>query len=153
MTSCPQPGEGSGPPGQGSGPPGQGGDTGGGESCDGSGGSATYTETMVEGDVDVRRISASGCPNHFAFCTGKTGMSHCGGLGAASDSTEGTVQDHTVEVPAYPVMRDTYGIGVSESDVQCKLGKIAIALNGVSIYGGAVDQQCTSIDADSIEAE
>jgi hypothetical protein len=33
------------------------------------------------------------------------------------------------------------------------LGAIAIALNGVSIYGGAVDNACTSIDVDSIMSE
>lgn len=146
-TEAPRPGGG---PSQGGRP---GGGAGGGAACDGTGSSATYAETIGTGNVGTRQITSSGCPNHYSLCTGKAGISGCAAIGSAGTATEAKEQSKSLTIPSSPVLRSSFGVGVSGSDVQCSLGPIAIALNGVSIYGGAVDQQCTSIDVDVISSE
>ncbi|KAJ1426718.1 YHYH protein-domain-containing protein [Ochromonadaceae sp. CCMP2298] len=133
------------PPG---GPPGGGGGTTSGAACDACGGSATYSEaiTTVSGLVK-RTITSSGCPNHYSYCTGKEGLTGCPGTGLEGSASEATEQTTSVEIPANPV------IAASTTDIECSLGASAIALNGVSIYGGAVDGNCNLVDVDDDTSE
>ena len=61
--------------------------------------------------------------------------------------TEATEQDKSVEIPANPV------IAASVNDVECQTGEVAIALNGVSLFSGAVDNDCTLLDAEDTHSE
>ena len=90
----------------------------------------------------MRTINTTGCPNHYTVCTGKN-MSVCGAQGEEGTDTEATEQSKVIEIPASPV------IATSTRDVSCTLGEIATALNGVSIYSGAVDTACTQLDVDN----
>ena len=99
-----------------------------------------------DGTHAKRTITSSGCPNHYAVCTGK-GFGVCGGIGAEGTDTEATDQGKELEVPAEPVL------ATSTSDQRCALGPIAIAINGVSIYSGAVDQQCAQLDVTDQSSE
>ena len=64
-------------------------------------------------------------------------------------------------IPASPVLRDTWastlGLGTSSDSsdgrVTCELDSLGVALNGVGIFGGAVDTQCTGIDIDDTSSE
>ena len=81
----------------------------------------------------------SGCPNHYSVCTAK---GHCSnGVGTEGTATEAKDQSKTIEVPAKPV------IAANVTDITCELGSVAVALNGVSIYAGAVDQRCGELGA------
>ena len=118
-----------------------------GASCDPCGASATYTETIVtDGSLQKRNIVSNGCPNHYNYCTGK-GLGVCGNIGEEGTGTEASDLSKSVNIPAYPVF------ATEVNYVQCELGAIAIALNGVSIYSGAVDSACTTLDVDDDEAE
>ena len=109
--------------------------------CDMCGASATYAEAIAaDGAVPTRTITANGCPNHYAVCTGKVGPPGCAAVGAEGTDTEAEPQDHVVVVPAYPVLAG------SPAANECELGRTAIALNGVSIFNGAVNQQCALVD-------
>jgi hypothetical protein len=124
--------------------------------CDGLGSSSTYQETIdASSSVSKRIITASGCPNHYSLCTGKSGTSGCGGVGEAGTATEATEQDYSLELPASPVFRDSWGVDVTASNVQCSTDAVAIALNGVTILTGAVGgDDCDSfLDVDDIDAE
>ena len=106
-------------------------------SCATDGTSAAYEETIgTTGGVATRTIVTTTCPNHEAMCTGKDGVSGCGAIGANGDSTEASVQDVTKVVPASPVLKTRY----TADDTKCEMGEIAYALNGVSIFSGAVEQ-------------
>ena len=98
------------------------------------------------GTYAKRTITASGCPNHYSVCTGK-GIGVCGGLGEEGTGTEAADQGKVLEIPANPI------IAASTTDISCALGELAIALNGVSIYSGAVDTFCTQLDVDDDTAE
>ena len=120
---------------------------GGNTACDMCGASATYTEAIdSSGTYAKRTITSSGCPNHYNVCTGK-GFGVCGAIGVEGTGTEGTDQGKSIEIPASPV------IATSTTDMTCSLGAMAIALNGVSIYSGAVDDQCTQLDVDATNSE
>ena len=117
--------------------------------CDVCGASATYSETVSisnNGVDEVRKISSTGCPNHYNYCTGK-GLGVCGNIGEEGTGTEASDLSKSVNIPAYPVF------ATEVNYVKCELGAIAIALNGVSIYSGAVDSACTTLDVDDNEAE
>ena len=58
-------------------------------------------------------------------------------------------QGKTLAIPASPVLIS----GSGTVDKTCTLGAIAISLNGVSIYGGAVDSACTQLDVTSTQSE
>lgn len=122
--------------------------------CDGLGSSATYTETIdSSGSVSKRAIIASGCPNHYSLCTGKSGTSGCGGLGEAGTDTEAYEQSTSLELPASPVLRDSFGLSIG-GDLLCSTDPIAIALNGVTIFSGAVGSTCTEfVNVDDISSE
>ena len=136
------------PPGGGP-PPGGGGGGGDGggdaisDSCDSCGSSATYSEAITTSNGKaLRTITSSGCPNHYSICTGKPGLTGCGGVGEEGSDSEATDQGKSIEIPAEPVIAST------TSDVEFEMGAIAVALNGVSIYGGAVDSEGTLLDVD-----
>ena len=82
-----------------------------------------------------------------SYCTGKEGVPGCGGIGGEGSATEASAQDHVIEIPSEPVIAK-----VTTSN-ECTLGTTAIALNGVSIYNGAVNQQCELVDVDDSTAE
>ncbi|KAK3284955.1 hypothetical protein CYMTET_7421 [Cymbomonas tetramitiformis] len=112
-------------------------------SCNECGDDATYSESISEeGDYSKRTITTSGCPNHYSVCTGKSGVPGCGAVSEEGTATEAkATKDGTpIEIPANPV------IATETSSVECVLGAIAIALNGVSIFSGAVDTECTKLE-------
>jgi heme/copper-type cytochrome/quinol oxidase subunit 3 len=41
----------------------------------------------------------------------------------------------------------------SVTDIECSMGAIGVALNGVSIFGGAVDQTCKKVETDNDASE
>ena len=71
----------------------------------------------------------------------------CGNLAEEGSGTEATEQDKSLEVPANPV------IAASVNDIECQTGTVALALNGVSLFSGAVDNACSILDVDDSEAE
>jgi len=52
-------------------------------------------------------------------------------IGVEGTITEATDQRKLVQIPANPVLAS------SVTNIECSMGAIGIALNGVSIYGGA----------------
>lgn len=127
-----------------------------GAACDGYGASATYEEIIdSSGDFSKRTITASGCPNHYSLCTGKSGTSGCGGVGERGTATEAAEQSHALEVPSSPVLRGSWGVDDEASTVQCSTDAIGIALNGVTIFTAAVggDDCTTFVDVDDISSE
>ncbi len=127
---------------------------GGGATCAADGGSSVYIETIDEsGSVPVRRIQFSGCPNHESYCTGKPGRS-CGDAGKTSTLVEGTEQCDEVEVPANPKLKDS---SPDPKELDCTMGTIAYALNGVGFFSGAVSYvrggDCPQLDVSDSEAE
>ena len=120
--------------------------------CDMCGASTTYGEQLLTGTLDgvqvtKRTITANGCPNHYSVCTGKDGPPGCSAIGAEGTDTEAAEQDHVIDIPAYPV------IASSTTDNECVMGATAIALNGVSIFNGAVNQQCELVVTDDATSE
>ena len=121
------------------------------ESCATDGSSVEYSETIVDDSSgnSMRTIVTSTCPNHESMCTGKD-VTGCGyPIGTNGDSTEATDQGITKIVPAVPVLKTSY----TADDTKCEMGAIAYALNGVSIFSGAVDSDCSILDVDDDTAE
>ena len=113
--------------------------------CDMCGADATYTETV---SGDKRTVSTTGCPNHYAVCTGKDGATvsndgTCGAEGNEGDGTEAFVRDLTFEIPAVPVIATEV-----DTTPECSTSEIGVSLNGVPIYGGAVSADCDILDVD-----
>ena len=132
-------------------PPPSDGDSGSDSSCATDGSSATYSETIgSDGDgIATRTIVTTTCPNHESMCTGKN-VGGCGyPIGTNGDSTEATDQGVTKVVPASPVLKTTY----TAEDTKCEMGAIAYALNGVSIFSGAVDTACSILDVEDDTSE
>lgn len=125
------------PPGGGSGGS-SGGDSGSSSSstCDMYGGSASYSESVDSG-ASTRTLTSSGCPNHYSICTGKD-FGVCGAAGEEGTDSEASGSDGSkvINIPLYPKLQPN---GAS-TDLEYTLGEIATALNGVSIFGGAVSQ-------------
>ena len=97
----------------------------------------------------MRTIVTSTCPNHESMCTGKD-VNGCGyPIGTNGDATEATDQGITKIVPAHPILKTTY----TADDVKCEMGAIAYALNGVSIFSGAVESDCSILDVEDDIAE
>ena len=112
------------------------------DSCDACGSSATYAEVISEsGGKKLRTITSSGCPNHYSVCTGKPKVSSCAAIGQEGTSSEAKAQSKQIEIPAEPVLATA-----PLTEIKCTMGAIAIALNGVSIYGGAVDKTCKQVE-------
>jgi hypothetical protein len=81
-------------------------------------------------------------------------------VGEAGTATEAAEQGHSLELPASPVLRPSgsWGVGVTDSDVQCSTDAIGIALNGVTIFTAAVGgDDCSGdppfVDVDDMESE
>ena len=74
-------------------------------------------------------------------------MPVCGGVGEEGSGSEAKEASKSIEIPAVPV------IAASTTSVECEMGEIATALNGVSIYSGAVDNSCNKVDVDSSSSE
>ena len=121
--------------------------------CDACGGSSTYSEAITtDGSYQKRTITASGCPNHYNYCTGKGPTDTCGALGAEGAGTEALVQDYSWDIPANPVIATsitTTSVTDASTTVECTTASIAIALNGVPIYGGSVSGSCDILDCGS----
>ena len=137
-------------------PPGGGGGGGGGSSgatCAADGSSASYTESITtKSGVSVRKIVSTGCPNHESYCTGKPGA-QCGDEGKQTTLVEGKEQSLSVEVPANPKLKSSFTAG----ELDCSMGTIAYALNGVGFYSGAVafdsGGNCPQLDVADATAE
>lgn len=98
--------------------------------CDACGSSATYYETVHDqGGVMKRTVTSTGCPNHYSLCTGKARQEGCGGRGVEGNASQATEQGVYFEIPAVPL------IARNVTDISCVGGAIAVALNGVAIYG------------------
>ena len=127
-----------------------------GDACAEDGSSAAYTETVSTAQgVTKRTIAATGCPNHESYCTGKpANKPTCDEEGKKGSGTETTDQDLNVDVPANPkllsdsdwaaVLADAATVPAGSateggtSSLDCEMGGIAYALNGVVFYSGAV---------------
>ena len=134
-------------------PPPGGGGSNSGDSCAEDGSSATYTETIkTKSGVSVREIVSTGCPNHESYCTGKPGNS-CGDEGEQTTLVEATEQSLSVEVPANPKLKNSFTAG----ELDCSMGTVAYALNGVGFYSGAVafdsGGNCPQLDVADPEAQ
>ena len=137
-------------------PPGGGGGGGGGSSgatCAADGSSASYAESITtKSGVSVREIVSTGCPNHESYCTGKPGA-QCGDEGEQTTLVEATEQSLSVEVPANPKLKNSFTAG----ELDCSMGTVAYALNGVGFYSGAVafdsGGNCPQLDVADPEAE
>ena len=155
-------------------PPGN--DGGGSDACAEDGSSATYTETISTAQgVTKRTIVSAGCPNHESYCTGKpANKPTCDEEGLKGSGTEATDQDLNVDVPANPkllsdsdwaaVLADAATVPAGSateggtSSLDCEMGGIAYALNGVVFYSGAVDNKfadpaCPQLDIYDATAE
>ena len=140
-----------------------------GDACEKDGSSAAYTETISTAQgVTKRTIVTNGCPNHESYCTGKpANKPTCDEEGLKGDGTEATDQDLNVDVPANPkllsdsdwaaVLADAATVPAATategdtSSLDCEMGGIAYALNGVVFYSGAVgnklnDPPCPQLD-------
>ena len=114
--------------------------------CDYCGSSSTYSEAISTDSNSgkmKRTITATGCPNHYNLCTGKASISVCGDTGEEGTASEATEQTWSKMIPAEPVL------ATRNSSVECTVGTIALALNGVAIFSGAVDSSCTLLDVDN----
>jgi len=87
--------------------------------------------------VRVCKRASSECINDSAYTE----------IGAEGTATEARDQKKVEQIPANPVLAS------SVTDVECSMGPIGIALNGVSIYGGAVDQACKKVETDNDASE
>ena len=128
---------------------------GGSNACAADGSSASYSETisMAQG-VTKRTIVTNGCPNHESYCTGKPGPAPtCKDKGEQGSDTEAVEQDVNVDIPANPILKSSYTPG----ELDCSMGAIAYALNGIGFYSGAVgydaDGNCPQLDVADPEAE
>ena len=124
--------------------------------CDACGADTSYSETIdTSGTYAKRTIASNGCPNHYNYCTGKdTGT--CGALGAEGTGTEAYVQSYSWDIPANPVIATsvtTASVEDSSTTVECTTATIAVALNGVPIYGGSVSDDCDILDVTDADAE
>ena len=126
-----------------------------GDACAADGSSAAYTETISTAQgVMKRTIVTNGCPNHESYCTGKPGPAPtCKDKGEQGSDTEAVEQDVSVDVPANPILKSSYTPG----ELDCSMGPIAYALNGIGFYSGAVgydaDGNCPQLDVADPEAE
>ena len=123
--------------------------------CAADGSSASYSETITTAQgVTKRTITSSGCPNHESYCTGKPGPAPtCKDEGQQGSDTEAVEQDVSVDIPANPILKSSY----TAKELDCSMGAIAYALNGIGFYSGAVgydaDGNCPQLDVADPEAE
>jgi len=133
------------------------------QDCAADGSSAAYTESITTTQGITRRaIVATGCPNHESFCTGKP-AGDCGSEGETSTKVEADEQALSVEVPANPKLIPTsewnavLAVAVPDGELDCAMGTVAYALNGVGFYSGAVAYvaggPCPQLDVEDATAE
>ena len=126
-----------------------------GDACAADGSSASYSETISTAQgVTKRTIVTNGCPNHESYCTGKPGPAPtCKDKGEQGSDTEAIQQDVNVDIPANPILKSSYTPG----ELDCSMGAIAYALNGIGFYSGAVGfvsgGPCPQLDVADPEAE
>ena len=126
-----------------------------GDDCAADGSSASYSETISTAQgVTKRTIVSNGCPNHESYCTGKPGPTpQCKDEGEQGTETEAIEQDVNVDIPANPILKSSYTPG----ELDCSMGAIAYALNGIGFYSGAVgydaNGNCPQLDVADPEAE
>jgi len=126
-----------------------------GDDCRADGSSASYSETISTAQgVTKRTIVTNGCPNHESYCTGKPGPAPtCKDKGEQGSDTEAVEQDVNVDIPANPILKSSYEPG----ELDCSMGAIAYALNGIGFYSGAVGfvsgGPCPQLDVADPEAE
>ena len=126
-----------------------------GDDCRADGSSASYSETISTAQgVTKRTIVTNGCPNHESYCTGKPGPAPtCKDKGEQGSDTEAVEQDVNVDIPANPILKSSYEPG----ELDCSMGAIAYALNGIGFYSGAVafdsGGNCPQLDVADPEAE
>jgi len=132
--------------------------------CDECGADASYLEQIItEGSYQRRAVTTTGCPNHYSVCTGKPGVPGCGDIGEAGTASEAKTSksDDTTSgfnfIPAYPVLADDEPSCNSDGSgtrcIKCTMSDIAITLNGISIYSGAVNNECELLDVDDDSSE
>jgi len=115
--------------------------------CDPCGASASYSDAITTvGSLKKRTITTNGCPNHYNFCFNNASIAECpvhkgGSLGLSYARAQ------SIDIPASPV------IAASTTSVECELGAIGTALNGVGIFSGAVNANCGKLDVASWAAE
>ena len=123
--------------------------------CAADGSSASYSETITTAQgVTKRTITSTGCPNHESYCTGKPGPAPaCRDKGLQGTETEAVEQGVSVDIPANPILKSSY----TAKELDCSMGAIAYALNGIGFYSGAVgydaDGNCPQLDVADPEAE
>ena len=128
---------------------------GGGERCDAMGADARYDE-VLDLETSTRVVSTSGCPNHYSLCTGKP-VTGCGGIGEEGTQTEARFTDAVFSIPTHPVFRAN---GATQ-DISCTPNTLAVARNGVGIYGPGVTfrpdpdngRDCVWLDPEDDSAE
>ena len=126
-----------------------------GDACAADGSSAAYAETISTAQgVQKLTIVTNGCPNHESYCTGKPGPAPaCRDEGEQGTETEAIEQDVSVDIPANPILKSSYTPG----ELDCSMGAIAYALNGIGFYSGAVgydeNGNCPQLDVADPEAE
>ena len=118
------------------------------QKCEPCGDSARYIEHVTDFvGLSKRSITTSGCPNHYSYCTGKKNADGCAAKGNEGSASQALDQNRLVYIPGKPV------IATSITDIECTMGTIAVGLNGVSIYAGAVDSSCTLLDVEDDKSE
>ena len=116
--------------------------------CDACGASARYTEHISDFvGYSKRSITTSGCPNHYSYCTGKARADGCAARGNEGSASQALDQDRLIYIPGSPV------IATAVTDIECQMGAVAVSLNGVSIYAGAVDTSCDLVDVTDENSE
>jgi len=94
--------------------------------CDVHGGTAHYSERIIGG---VRNIITAGCPNHFSGCQ----KSFC----------DGTVSDAMYNATSYRIPAAPILLPKPFGSLHCTPGALAVALNGVPIFGSAPSSSCS----------
>ena len=90
-----------------------------------NGGSSTYSEKLIGFKEQMRKITASGCPNHF---NGQLNPSRAT-KAAIPFIPKSTPQDYDVNVPVYPMLQ----AAGATLDLSLYGGILALARNGVAI--------------------
>jgi len=113
-------------------------------------GDAEYSETITTvSGYKMRTVTTNGCPNHYSYCTGKEGIEGCGAIGEEGSATEAVLASRSYQIPAEPVLQTSGTL----TDTECQVGSIGVALNGVALYSGAVDSDCTLVDVEDDTSE
>ena len=95
-------------------------------------GDSWFYREVVDELAGTRTLTTNGCPNHFSQCQdGECGGNHKNYSGGANVTTRALYQPETIILPLYPAFATV------QRDTKCLRTKVAVALNGVGIYGRA----------------